>query len=304
MTGMLEGKVVVVTGAGRGIGRAIALMSAAQGARVVVNDLGGSAGGGGADPAPAHSVVAEIRDAGGEAIANVASAAQPDGCASIIEDAVRGFGRVDAVVNNAGFLRDRIFHRMSIDDWDDVIGVHLSGYFYLARAASQYFKDQGSGAYLHFTSTSGLIGNFGQANYAAAKLGVVGLSTSIALDMRRYGVRSNCIAPTAWSRLIETVPAETEDEQQQLERLKRALPEHVAPLAVLLCSDAACNVSGQIFGVRGNEVFLYSRPQIVRTAHHSNGWTVETLAAELLPMMEPSFEPLRRTADVIAWDPI
>jgi len=302
--GLLTDKVVAVTGAGRGIGRAIALASAAAGAKVVVNDYGGSASGEGADGNPAHEVVDEIKSAGGEAVANVSSIMEPAGAASIVEDAVKAFGRIDAVVNNAGFLRDAIFHKMSMVDWQAVIDVHLNGYFYVSKAAAPYFKDQGSGAFVHFTSTSGLVGNFGQANYAAAKMGVVGLSTSIALDMQRFGVRSNCIAPFAWSRMIATIPTDTPEQQERVERMKQMTPEKVAPMAVFLCSDAAKDVTGQIFGVRKNEIFLFSRPQIVRSAQRSDGWTPETLADELLPMMRPSLQALKRSPEVFTWDPI
>jgi NAD(P)-dependent dehydrogenase (short-subunit alcohol dehydrogenase family) len=302
--GLLADKVVAVTGSGRGIGRAIALASAAAGAKVVVNDYGGSASGEGADTNPAHDVVGEIKAAGGEAFANTSSIMEPAGAASIVEDAVKAFGRIDAVVNNAGFLRDAIFHKMSQVDWQAVINVHLNGYFLVSKAAAPYFKDQGSGAFVHFTSTSGLVGNFGQANYSAAKMGVVGLSTSIALDMQRFGVRSNCIAPFAWSRMIATIPTDTPEQQERVERMKQMTPEKIAPMAVFLCSDAAKDVTGQIFGVRKNEVFLFSRPQIVRSAQRSDGWTPETIAEELLPMMRPSLQPLKRSPEVFTWDPI
>jgi NAD(P)-dependent dehydrogenase (short-subunit alcohol dehydrogenase family) len=301
---MLDGKVVAVTGAGRGIGRALALACAAEGAKLVVNDYGGSASGEGADGGPAHDVVAEIEAAGGEALANTASIVDPAGARSIVEDGVARFGRIDAVVNNAGFLRDAIFHKMSQVDWDEVIDVHLNGYFHVAKAAAPHFKEQGSGAFVHFTSTSGLIGNFGQANYAAAKMGVVGLSTSIALDMQRFGVRSNCIAPFAWSRLIATIPTDTPEQQERVERIKSMTPDKIAPLVVFLCSDAAKDVSGQIFAVRKNEIFLFSRPQILRSAHRSDGWTPQTVAEEMLPMFQPSLQPLRRSGEVFSWDPI
>jgi len=304
MTGVLRDKVVAVTGAGRGIGRAIALLCAAEGARVLVNDLGGAPDGQGSDTGPADSVVREIRASGGEAIANTASITDPDGAASIIEDAVARFGRIDAVVNNAGFLRDSIFHKMTQADWDDVIGVHLSGYFSVARAAAPHFKAQGSGAFVHFTSTTGLIGNIGQANYGAAKAGVVGLSTAIGLDMKRFGVRSNCIAPTAWTRLVDTVPAETEEMRLRLEKVRRMTPEKIAPLAAFLCSDQAADVSGQVFGVRGDEVFLYARPTILRTMQMSGGLTAQSCADVLMPALRPSFHPLETTSDVIAWDPL
>lgn len=300
---MLENKVVAVTGAGRGIGRAVALLCAAQGARVVVNDLGGGTDGQGRDADLADRVVEEIHAAGGQAVANAGSVSDPQGAASIIEDAISHFGRIDAVVNNAGFLRDSIFHKMSQDAWNDVIAVHLTGCFQVSRAAAPHFKAQGSGAFVQFTSTTGLLGNLGQANYAAAKAGVIGLSTAIALDMQRFGVRSNCIAPTAWTRLLDTVPVDSEEKREAMARLKALTPEKIAPLVAFLCSDQAADVSGQIFGVRGNEVFLYSRPTILRTMQMSEGWTAQSCAEVLIPALRPSFQPLVTTSEIISWDP-
>ena len=192
---MLAGKVVAVTGGGRGIGRAIAMLCAAEGAAVMVNDPGAAQDGDGSDAGPAEQTVADIRAAGGSAHANLASVTDPAGAASIIGDALAAFGRIDAVVNNAGILRDAIWHKLSHEDWRAVIDVHLNGAFNVAKAATPHFREQQSGSFIHFTSGSGLTGNIGQANYAAAKLGIVGLSQSIALDMARYGVRSNCVAP-------------------------------------------------------------------------------------------------------------
>ena len=301
---MLKEKVVVVTGAGRGIGREIALLAAREGARVVVNDLGGSTAGEGEDRRPADAVVAEITAAGGTAVANFASIADPAAAASIIDDAVRNFGRIDAVVNNAGILRDRIFHKMSHADWHDVINVHLNGYFFVSRAAAEHFRQQGSGCFVHFSSSSGLIGNVGQSSYSAAKLGVVAMSKSIALDMARYGVRSNCIAPFAWSRLAQTMPEETPAQRQRVARFKSMSADKIAPLAVLLCSDAAADVNGQIFCVRKNEVFLFSHPRPIRSLHRAEGWTPQTLAEHMLPAFRPSFQNLDVSADVFAWDPV
>ena len=300
----LEGKVVVVTGAGRGIGREIALLAAAEGGKVVVNDLGGSAEGEGRDVGPAEAVVREIKGAGGEAVASTESVADPKGAESIVKSALDAFGRIDCVVNNAGILRDRIFHKMSVADFEAVIRVHLLGSFYVSKAASLHFREQESGSYVHFTSTSGLVGNFGQANYAAAKMGIVGLSKSIALDMARFNVRSNCISPFAWSRLIGTIPTETPEEKARVERLKSMGAEKIAPLAVFLASDLAREVSGQIFAVRKNEVFLMSQPRPVRSVHRSDGWTPTTLAEQMLPAMKPSFYPLERSGDVFSWDPL
>jgi NAD(P)-dependent dehydrogenase (short-subunit alcohol dehydrogenase family) len=301
---MLKEKVVVVTGAGRGIGREIALLAAREGARVVVNDLGGSTAGEGEDRRPADAVVAEIAAAGGTALANFASIADPAAASSIIDDAVRNFGRIDAVVNNAGILRDRIFHKMSHADWHDVVNVHLNGYFFVSRAAADHFREQGSGCFVHFSSSSGLIGNVGQSSYSAAKLGVVAMSKSIALDMARYGVRSNCIAPFAWSRLAQTMPEETPAQRQRVARFKSMSADKIAPLAVLLCSDAAADVNGQIFCVRKNEVFLFSHPRPIRSLHRAEGWTPQTLAEHMLPAFRPSFQNLDVSADVFAWDPV
>ena len=304
MAGTLEGKVIAITGAGRGIGREIALLAAKHGAAVVANDLGVSQGGEGNDASPAQQVVDEIVRRGGKAVANFADISRPDGAAFIVTDAVRTFGKLDGMVNNAGILRDRIFHKMSQVDWDDVIRINLNGYFYASKAAALQFKEQGSGSFVHFTSTSGLIGNFGQANYSAAKLGVVGLSNSIALDMARSGVNSNCIAPFAWSRMTASIPAETDAEKQRVERLKSMSADKIAPLAVFLVSDQAREISGQIFCVRKNEIFLFSVPRPVRSMHRADGWTPESIASDLVPAFRSSFHPLERSGDVFSWDPI
>jgi len=303
--GCLKDRVIVVTGAGRGIGRAIAIMAAAAGGKVVVNDLGGAADGEGAgDKSAAESVVDEITKAGGIAVANGESVAEAANANRIVQAAMDNFGRIDCVVNNAGILRDRIFHRMSVVDFEMVIKVHLLGSFYVARAAAPYFKDQNSGSYVHFTSTSGLIGNLGQSNYAAAKLGIVGLSKGIAMDMARFNVRSNCIAPFAWSRLIGTIPTDSDETARRVERLQQMGPEKVAPLAVYLASDLSKKVSGQIFASRMNEIYLFNQNRPIRSAHRSEGWTPETISEHAIPAMESNFFPLNRTSDIIGWDPI
>ena len=256
MAGMLDGKVAVVTGAGRGIGRATALVLAANGAKVVVNDVGAAVTGEGHDVGPAQQVVAEITQANGQgrAVANTDSVAEWDNAQKIVQTAIDNFGRIDMVVNNAGILRDRMFHYMSPEEWDAVIKVHLYGAFYVSRAAVTHFRKQESGCFVHITSTSGLIGSVGQTNYGAAKLGIAGLSRNIAMDMQRYHIRSNCIGPHAFSRMIETVPGQSEEQLQA--RAAKTRPDHIAQLIAFLGTDAAAGVSGQIFGVRGNEVYL------------------------------------------------
>ncbi|TMH33197.1 MAG: SDR family NAD(P)-dependent oxidoreductase [Betaproteobacteria bacterium] len=301
---MLQGKVVLVTGAGGGIGRDFALAMAAAGAKVVVNDLGTTVKGEGASGAPAGQVAAEIRAAGGTAVANSDSVADWPSANRIVQTALDAFGRLDAVVNNAGILRDRFFFNLSPDDWRAVIDVHLSGSFYVARAAAPHFKAQESGAYIHMTSTSGLVGNLGQANYAAAKLGIVGLSKSIALDMAKYHVRSNCIAPFAWSRMIGSIPAETPDQQARVEKLKSMQTAKIAPLAVYLASEAAREVSGQIFAVRANEIFLMSQNRPLRSVHRDGGWTPQTISQHAMPALRADFYPLERSQDVFSWDPL
>jgi NAD(P)-dependent dehydrogenase (short-subunit alcohol dehydrogenase family) len=302
---MLADKVAVVTGAGGGIGREIALAMALAGAKVVVNDIGASLTGQGPTSAtPGEQTVAIIAQRGGEAVLNTDSVSEWANAQRIVQTALDAFGRIDIVVNNAGILRDQIFHKMAIEDWKAVIDVHLNGSFYVSRAAAEHFRKQGSGAYVHMTSTSGLIGNFGQANYSAAKLGVAALSKSIALDMQRFGVRSNCIAPFAWSRMTSSIPAETEAEKARVARLQQMTPDKNAPLAVFLASDAAKDVTGQIFAARHNELFVFSQPRPVRSAHRAEGWTPESIAETAMPALKSGFLPLDRSADVFCWDPI
>jgi NAD(P)-dependent dehydrogenase (short-subunit alcohol dehydrogenase family) len=303
--GICDGRVAIVTGAGRGIGREIALLAAAEGGAVVVNDLGGAADGEGADTNVASQVVNEIARDGGAAVANGDSVADPQGAERIIKTAIDNFGRIDCVVNNAGILRDRIWHRMSAVDWDAVIKVHLYGAFYVSKAATPWFKDQGSGSFIHFTSTSGLVGNVGQANYAAAKMGIVGLSKSIALDMARFGVRSNCVSPFAWSRLIGTIPTDTPEQKERVERIQSTMTaSKIAPICVFLGSDLSRDVTGQVFAVRKNEVFLMSQSRPLRVAHKDGGWTPQAIAESMLPAFRSSLYPLDVSADVFNWEPL
>lgn len=302
--GMVQGKVVVVTGAGGGIGRDIALALARHGARVVVNDIGASVSGEGNDAGPAQAVVNEIKDMGGEAVASTDSVSEAASAARIVQAALDTFGRIDVVVNNAGILRDRIFHKMNEDEWDAVIKVHLYGAYHVSRAAANHFKEQQSGNFIHMTSTSGLIGGLGQANYSAAKLGVAALSKSIALDMRKFNVRSNCIAPFAWSRMVGSMPTDTPDEQAVVERLRQMTPAKIAPLVVCLASEQSHDTNGQIFAVRNNEIFLISQPRPVRSVHRSEGWSPESVISHALPALKAMYHPLDRSGDVFSWDPI
>jgi NAD(P)-dependent dehydrogenase (short-subunit alcohol dehydrogenase family) len=301
---MLQGKVVLVTGAGGGIGRDFALAMAAAGAKVVVNDLGTSVKGEGADASPAEQVVSLIKKNGGNAVVSTDSVADWTAANRIVQCALDSFGRIDVVVNNAGILRDRFFFNMSVEEWRAVIDVHLNGSFYVSRAAAPHFKSQESGCYIHMTSTSGLVGNLGQANYSAAKLGIVGLSKSIALDMAKYQVRSNCIAPFAWSRMIGSIPTETDDQKARVEKMKVMETAKIAPLAVFLSSDLSKDISGQIFCVRANELFLMSQNRPVRSVHRAEGWTPETIGSHAIPALRSHFYPLDRSQEVFSWDPL
>lgn len=301
---MMKGQVALVTGAGRGIGRAIAIEMANQGAKIVVNDLGADLGGAGIDMSLAEEVVATIKANGGEAVINGDSVAELSGAESMVECAMDSFGRIDTVVNNAGILRDKIFHKMTPEDWHAVINVHLNGSFNTAHVAAKHFRQQESGSFVFMTSTSGLIGNFGQANYSAAKMGITALSKSIALDMKRYNVRSNCIAPFAWSRMTGAIPTNTPEEAARVEKLKQMTPDKVGVMATYLATDAAKDVSGQIFAVRNNEIFLMGQSRPKRSTHRAEGWTPETISEHAIPALKSSFYDLDRSADVFSWDPV
>ncbi len=303
-SGLLKGKVALVTGAGRGVGRGIARRLALAGAKVVVNDLGSSLDGSGSDSTPAQTAVDEIRRAGGEAVVDGHSVSDWNEAHAMVQAALDNFGRIDIVVNNAGILRDAIFHKMSREEFDLVVDVHLRGAFYVSRAAAPHFKAQNGGAYIHMTSSSGLVGNLGQANYAAAKLGVAALSKSIAMDMQRFNVRSNAVAPWAWTRMIDSIPSQTPEERKRVEGLKKLVPEKIAPFVVALASDAAAKVTGQIFGVRNNEIYLFSQARPIRTAHAGDGWSATSVIETAFPMFASDFYPLHKSADVFSWDPV
>ena len=301
MGNMVAGKVVVVTGAGAGIGRDFAKAFAAEGARVVVNDLARLPDSGGY---AAEQVVEEIKQAGGQAAAVSESVAEWDSAQRIVQAAHDHFGRIDCVINNAGITRDRFFFNMSVEEWRTVLDVHLNGSFFIARAAAPFFKKQQAGCFVHMTSTSGLIGNQGQANYAAAKMGIVGLSKVIAMDMAKFNVNSNCITPWAWTAMTANIPADSPQNIARIAKLKKMESKKIPPLAVYLASDAGAKVSGQVFGVRANEIYLFSQPRILRTVHRSDGWTPQSIAEHAMPAFEPSFYENVPSMAITPWDPI
>jgi NAD(P)-dependent dehydrogenase (short-subunit alcohol dehydrogenase family) len=304
--GVLDGKVVLITGAAGGIGKECALLAAREGARLVVNDLGGSVAGGDEGSAgPAEETAAEIRAMGGEAVANSESVTSLDSVKGMVAQAIKTFGGLHAVINPAGILRDGMFHKMSDADWDSVIAVHLRGAYNVSRASVEHFRDQQDGAYVHFTSTSGLIGNIGQANYAAAKLGVMGLSRILAMEGAMKKVRSNIIAPFAWTRMIATIPVKDEASAQRVARMRDAMrADQVAQLAIALASAEAADVSGQVFAVRGNEVVLFDQPRPVKSVSRMEGWTPRSLIDQALPAMKADFTDLGATASVFPYDPV
>lgn len=273
--GLLDGKVAIVTGAGRGVGRCQALALAAEGARVVVNDLGGGPDGEGGDKSPADAVVAEIQSAGGEAAPNYDSVATLEGGKAIVQTAIDAFGQLDILIANAGILRDKTMLKMDEDMWDAVIAVHLKGTFACAQPAARLMRERGGGGRIITTSsTSGLIGNFGQTNYGAAKAGIAGFTRVLALELAKYGITVNCIVPAAKTRLTEDLPAYTDGALDGLE------PDHIAPVAVFLASDLGKDVTGKFFYVRGTRIAMME----VVTAEgvtKDKMWTPQEIAANL-----------------------
>jgi len=296
--GVLDGKVVLVTGGGNGIGRDCALIAAREGAKVLVNDLGGSLKGEDEGSAgPAEAVAQEIRAAGGEAASNSDSVTNYKAVQGMVEQAMDTFGGLHAVINPAGILRDTMFHKMSEDDWDRVIDVHLRGSFNVCRATIEHFRNQNDGAYMLYTSTSGLFGNIGQANYGAAKMGIAGLSRIIAMEGARNNVRSNCIAPVAWTRMTQSVPIKDEAAAARRKVMAEKIrPDQPARFSVALVSPAAASVSGQVFGVSGENIILYSQPRPIETCSKPEGqeWTVDSILKEAVPKMAPKFFDLNR----------
>jgi NAD(P)-dependent dehydrogenase (short-subunit alcohol dehydrogenase family) len=291
--GALEGKVAVITGSGRGIGRGMALLFAQEGAKVVVNDPGVNADGTGHDNGPADEVTAEVKAAGGDAVANYDTVATADGGERMVQTALDAFGRLDILVNNAGILRDRMIFNMTEEEWDAVIAVHLKGHFNCTKPASIVMRQQRYGRIINMSSTSGIIGNPGQANYGAAKSGIAGFTRVVAKDLGRYGVTCNAIAPGAATRLTATVPQASRELRARAGISGAASnrppptmmlrdPEYIAPMAAYLASDDAWNVNGQIFHVAGGTVGLAWHPTPMRTIWKPDMWTLDELC-EIVP---------------------
>ena len=282
----------------------MALNLAAEGAKVVVNDVGAAVNGAGTGENPAAEVVREIGKRGGEALANHDSVADWDAAHNMVRQAIDRFGQLDIVVNVAGILRDRMFHKMEPEDWRAVLDVHLNGTFNVSRAAINHMRERKTGAFVHFTSTSGLVGQIGQANYAAAKMGIVGLSRVIAMEGAAAGIRSNCVSPFAWTRMLESIPVTSPEMQASMEKFRLHLTtEKVAAVVSALAADGAAKVTGQVFAVRGNEIFLMSQSRPVRMLHRGAGWSARDVVDTVLPTFARDYYGLEGSPDYFNWDP-
>ncbi|WP_354077953.1 SDR family NAD(P)-dependent oxidoreductase [Constrictibacter sp. MBR-5] len=288
---MLDGRVAICTGAGRGVGAEVAKMMAANGAKVLVNDPGVSGEGEGADNTPAQQIVDQIKAAGGEAVANFGSVTSYEDCLGMVEQARDELGGAHILFNPAGILRDRMFHKMSPDDWQAVIDVHLTGHFNVCRAAINLFRDQEYGRIVMVSSTSGLLGNIGQANYGAAKMGIVALARILAMENGSKNITANVIAPSADTRMTRSVPTPKDPQAAAIreERLRRSRADAIAPLCTFLASEQAGYVNGQVFHQRAAELSLYSLPRPIRMVHHNGGWTPELIAEVAMPSLSTSF---------------
>jgi len=287
----LKGKVAVVTGAGRGLGRAHALALAAEGAKVVVNDPGGAGDGTGSSTSPADEVVKEIKATSGEAVANYDTVATMEGGERIIKAALDNFGRLDILVNNAGILRDRMIFNMTEEEWDAVMKVHLYGHFNCTKPACVIFRQQRSGRIIN-TSSEAWLGNVSQANYSAAKAGIIGFTRTVARDMGRYGVTCNAICPLAKTRLglrpeqLEAAKKAAEKGDTFMlevwQRIEHLTPEDVSPFVVYLATDEAANINGCVFSVQGGDIGIYPDPVLTRTLYKEGRWTVDELV-DIMP---------------------
>lgn len=289
--GMLEGRVAICTGSGRGVGAEVAKLMAAHGAKIVVNDPGVGGGGEGGDQAPAQEIVDTIKSAGGEAVANFGSVTSYEDCLGMVQQARDEFGGLHIVFNPAGILRDRMFHKMSPDDFQAVIDVHMTGHFNVNRAAINLFRDQEYGRIIMCGSTSGLLGNIGQANYGSAKLGIAAMSRIVAMENASKNITSNVICPSADTRMTRAVPTPKDPDAAAIreERLRRSRADAIAPLCVFLASEDAGNVTGQIFHQRAAELSLYSQPRPLRMVHHQGGWTPELIRDVAMPSLSIQF---------------
>lgn len=289
--GILDGRVAICTGSGRGVGAEVAMCMAAEGASVVVNDPGVGGGGEGGDKGPADEVVDRIKAAGGKAVANYGSVASYEDCLQMVAQARDAFDGLHILFNPAGILRDRMFHKMSPDDWQAVIDVHLTGHFNVCRTAINLFREQGYGRIVMVGSTSGLLGNIGQSNYGSAKMGIVALARIVAMENAAKGITANVICPSADTRMTRSVPTPKDADAAALreERLKRSPADAIAPLCTYLASEQAGHVNGQVFHQRGGELSLYGLPRPVKTVHKEGGWTVQSIAEHAMPGLENQF---------------
>ena len=294
--GLLDGKVVLVTGGGRGIGRETAIIAAKQGAKVIVNDLGSGVHGEGADVGPAQEVVDVIKAAGGEAVANTESVTDLRAVGHMVQQAMDTYGALHAVSNPAGILRDRMAHNMTEEEWDAIMTVHLRGHFNVVRATINHFRSQQDGVYVMWSSGSGLVGNVGQANYGAAKMGIAAFSRIIAMEGARNNVRSNAIAPGAATRMTDSVPRDEEGAKRREAMREVQSPVRPAQLTVALMSDAAKSISGQIFGAGGYNLSIYSQPRPIATYSREGGWDADGIVKDFFPRIEKDMVSLDRTA--------